>query len=45
MIALFLSVLKKSKKLGESMTWMECQIFWSRSIMLRLLLEATHHRS
>jgi hypothetical protein len=33
MIALVLSVLKKPKKLGESMTWMECQI----------LLELVHH--
>jgi hypothetical protein len=33
MIALVLSVLKKSKKLGESMTWMECQF----------LLELAHH--
>lgn len=45
MIALLLSVLKKSKKLGESMTKMECQIYWSWSITSRLPFEVTYHLS
>ena len=45
MIALVLSVLKNSKKLGESMTWRESQIRWSWWITLHLVFEATYHPS